>query len=80
VQRDRLIASAALASSGARSPVHGMGLFALRPIAAGERVIEYKGELTSWRRTAARERSEAGHTFVLQTAANQQARHDIDDA
>ncbi|MGF6812812.1 hypothetical protein OKW30_008029 [Paraburkholderia sp. Clong3] len=32
------------------SPVHGMGLFALHPIAAGEKVIEYKGEVTSWRR------------------------------
>jgi uncharacterized protein len=39
-----------------RSPVHGMGLFALQPIAAGERVIEYKGELTSW---AARRHSSA---------------------
>src|SRR6516225_9756518 len=35
-----------------RSPVHGMGLFALQPIAVGERVIEYKGEVTSWRRAA----------------------------
>ncbi|MFT4065961.1 SET domain-containing protein [Paraburkholderia sp.] len=48
-----------------RSPVHGMGLFALQPIAAGERVIEYKGELTSWRRAAVRQRSEAGHTFAF---------------
>jgi SET domain-containing protein len=42
-----------------------MGLFALQPIAAGERVIEYKGQLTSWRRAAARQRSEVGHTFVF---------------
>jgi SET domain-containing protein len=48
-----------------RSPVHGKGLFALQPIAAGERLIEYKGEVTSWRRAAARQRSEAGHTFVF---------------
>lgn len=48
-----------------RSPVHGKGLFALRPIAAGERLIEYKGELTSWRRAASRQRAEAGHTFVF---------------
>lgn len=48
-----------------RSPVHGKGLFALQPIAAGERLIEYKGELTSWRRAAARQRSEVGHTFVF---------------
>jgi SET domain-containing protein len=45
--------------------VHGKGLFALRPIAAGERLIEYKGELTSWRRAAARQRVDAGHTFVF---------------
>lgn len=48
-----------------RSPVHGKGLFALQPIAAGERLIEYKGELTSWRRAAARQRSDVGHTFVF---------------
>ncbi|MGF6479465.1 SET domain-containing protein [Paraburkholderia sp. JPY419] len=48
-----------------RSPVHGMGLFALQPIAAGVPVIEYEGELTSWRRAAARQRSAAGHTFVF---------------
>jgi len=32
-----------------RSPVHGRGVFALRSIAAGERLIEYAGEVTSWR-------------------------------
>ncbi|NPT61165.1 SET domain-containing protein [Paraburkholderia elongata] len=48
-----------------RSLVHGKGLFALQPIAAGERVIEYRGEVTSWRRAAARQRSAAGHTFVF---------------
>ncbi|WP_091784161.1 SET domain-containing protein [Paraburkholderia steynii] len=47
------------------SPVHGKGLFALQPVEAGERLIEYKGEVTSWRRAAARQRSEAGHTFVF---------------
>jgi SET domain-containing protein len=48
-----------------RSSVHGKGLFALRPIAAGERLIEYAGELTTWRRAAARQRADAGHTFVF---------------
>ena len=48
-----------------RSSVHGKGLFALRPIAAGERLIEYRGELTTWRRAAARQRADAGHTFVF---------------
>jgi hypothetical protein len=31
-----------------RSGVHGKGVFALRPIPAGTRIIEYKGELISW--------------------------------
>ncbi|TCG04856.1 SET domain-containing protein-lysine N-methyltransferase [Paraburkholderia steynii] len=48
-----------------RSSVHGTGLFALPPIAAGERLVEYKGEVTSWRPAAARQRSELGHTFVF---------------
>jgi hypothetical protein len=51
--------------SARRSTVHGKGLFALRPLAAGERLIEYKGEVTSWRRAASRQRSAAGHTFVF---------------
>jgi SET domain-containing protein len=32
-----------------RSSVHGKGVFAVRPLAARERVLEYKGEITSWR-------------------------------
>ena len=42
-----------------------MGLFALQPIAAGERVIEYKGELTNWRHAAVRQRTKAGRTFIF---------------
>ena len=48
-----------------RSSVHGKGLFAPRPIAAGERLVEYKGKVTAWRRAAGRQRSEVGHTFVF---------------
>jgi SET domain-containing protein len=50
-----------------RSPIHGKGVFALRMLAAGERIIEYKGEVTSWRRAARRiERTgDYGHTFVF---------------
>jgi uncharacterized protein len=51
--------------SARRSTVHGKGLFALMPLTPGERLIEYKGEVTSWRRAAARQRSGAGHTFVF---------------
>ena len=48
-----------------RSAVHGRGLFALQPIAAGDRLIEYRGEITGWRGAAARQRHHAGHTFVF---------------
>ena len=48
-----------------RSTVHGTGVFALLPVAAGERLIEYTGEVTSWRRAATRQRSDDGHTFVV---------------
>ena len=48
-----------------RSPVHGRGVFALQPIAAGARLIEYIGEVTNLRRAAARQRSETGHKFVF---------------
>lgn len=50
-----------------RSPVHGKGVFALQPLDAGERVLEYKGERTTWRRAAARIRRDGspGHTFVF---------------
>jgi uncharacterized protein len=51
--------------SARHSTVHGKGLFALQPLAPGERLIEHKGEVTSWRRAAARQRSGAGHTFVF---------------
>ena len=46
--------------SARHSPGQGTGLFALQPLKAGERLIEYKGEVTSWRREAARQRSNAG--------------------
>ncbi|MBC7995748.1 MAG: SET domain-containing protein-lysine N-methyltransferase, partial [Rhizobacter sp.] len=31
-----------------RSGVHGKGVFAVAPIAKGEIIIEYKGEVISW--------------------------------
>lgn len=50
-----------------RSPVHGKGLFAIQQLRAGERVLEYKGELTSWRNALRRHRRHgvAGHTFLF---------------
>jgi SET domain-containing protein len=46
-------------------PIHGRDVFALQPIAAGERLIEYTRAVTTWRRAAARQRSQSGHTFVF---------------
>jgi SET domain-containing protein len=50
-----------------RSSVHGRGVFAARPLAAGERVLQYKGEITSWRNAVRRHRRAgvAGHTFLF---------------
>jgi uncharacterized protein len=50
-----------------RSPVHGKGVFALRLLAAGERVLEFKGEVTSWRKASSRFRRNGveGHTFLF---------------
>jgi SET domain-containing protein len=51
-----------------RSPVHGRGVFALINIPSGEFVVEYKGEVTSWRVASQRyqrNRAEEGHTFFF---------------
>ncbi|MFM0077081.1 SET domain-containing protein-lysine N-methyltransferase [Paraburkholderia sediminicola] len=50
-----------------RSSVHGRGVFAIRPLAAGERVLQYKGEITSWRNAVLRHQREGvdGHTFLF---------------
>jgi SET domain-containing protein len=50
-----------------RSPVHGKGVFAFHTLAAGERVLEYKGEITSWRNAVRRHQREGveGHTFLF---------------
>lgn len=50
-----------------RSSVHGKGVFATRPLAAAERVLQYKGEIVSWRDAVRRHRREGieGHTFLF---------------
>lgn len=51
-----------------KSGVHGKGVFALRPIAAGERIIEYKGELISWPEALRRhphDPDDPDHTFYF---------------
>jgi uncharacterized protein len=50
-----------------KSPVHGRGVFALQAIPAGPRILEYRGEVTSWRRASAKYRRSgmARHTFIF---------------
>jgi len=76
---DKSAAKAAKAAKPARaaayevreSPVHGKGVFALRPIAAGERIIEYRGERITWddaTRRAAERGGPVNHTFYFSLA------------
>jgi hypothetical protein len=54
-----------------QSPVHGNGVFALRPIAAGERIIEYRGERITWDEATRRADERGGpvnHTFYFSLA------------
>jgi SET domain-containing protein len=51
-----------------RSGVHGKGVFALKPIAKGERIIEYVGEVLSWKAAQKRhphDPSDPNHTFFF---------------
>jgi SET domain-containing protein len=51
-----------------RSGVHGKGVFALRPIARGERIIEYKGEIITWPEALRRhphDPNDPNHTFYF---------------
>ncbi|KAF1027470.1 MAG: hypothetical protein GAK40_01072 [Burkholderia plantarii] len=51
-----------------RSGVHGKGVFAVAPIAAGERVVEYKGERISWKEALERhphDPEDPNHTFYF---------------
>jgi SET domain-containing protein len=51
-----------------RSGVHGKGVFALKPIAKGERIIEYKGEIISWAEALRRhphDPADPNHTFYF---------------
>jgi SET domain-containing protein len=50
------------------SAIHGRGVFALQPIKKDERVIEYKGELISWREALDRhphDPLQPNHTFYF---------------
>jgi uncharacterized protein len=51
-----------------RSGVHGRGVFALKPIARGETIIEYTGEVITWKEALRRhphDPSDPNHTFYF---------------
>ncbi|WP_408495939.1 SET domain-containing protein [Paraburkholderia sediminicola] len=50
-----------------KSSIHGRGVFAVQAIPAGQRIFEYRGEVTSWRRASVRHRRSglAGHTVIF---------------
>jgi len=50
------------------SPIHGRGVYAARAIAKGERVMEYRGEIISWKEADERPPSDPNdphHTFLF---------------
>jgi SET domain-containing protein len=54
-----------------RSKIHGRGVFALRTIRKGTRIVEYKGDVTTW--SIARKRPDSDpenphHTFIFERA------------
>ena len=51
-----------------KSGIHGKGVFALRHIASGERIIEYKGEVITWKEALRRhphDPKDPNHTFYF---------------
>jgi SET domain-containing protein len=51
-----------------RSGVHGKGVFAVRPIAKDERIIEYTGEVITWKEALRRhphDPNDPDHTFYF---------------
>lgn len=51
-----------------KSGVHGKGVYAVLPIEAGDTVLEYKGEIITWRKALARhphDPQQPNHTFYF---------------
>jgi uncharacterized protein len=51
-----------------RSGVHGKGVFALAPLAKGERIVEYTGQLITWKQALRRhphDPADPNHTFYF---------------
>lgn len=70
--RDAAAAGASAASGRRiqvrRSGVHGKGVFAVQPIAEGERIVEYVGEVITWKEAQRRhphDPKDPNHTFYF---------------
>jgi uncharacterized protein len=51
-----------------KSSIHGKGVYAMRPIKTGDRVLEYKGKIITWRKAQAlhpHDPSQPNHTFYF---------------
>ena len=51
-----------------KSGVHGKGVYAIQPIKTGERLLEYKGKIITWRQAQNRhphDPSQPNHTFYF---------------
>jgi SET domain-containing protein len=51
-----------------KSGIHGKGVFALKPIPAGERIMEYVGQIITWKQALKRhphDPSDPNHTFYF---------------
>jgi hypothetical protein len=51
-----------------KSGIHGKGVYAIRPIKAGDKVLEYKGEIITWKKALDRhphDASQPNHTFYF---------------
>ena len=51
-----------------RSPIHGRGVFALQELAEGEKLLEYAGELITWKQALRRhphDPAQPDHTFFF---------------
>ena len=50
------------------SGIHGKGVYVIRPIKEGDTVLEYKGEIITWKKAEARhphDASQPNHTFYF---------------
>jgi SET domain-containing protein len=72
-QTRKFFAGSGLPAGGRRiqvrkSNIHGKGVYAIRPIKAGDTVLEYKGKIITWRKALAlhpHDPSQPNHTFYF---------------